>query len=193
MRSRPDLLAEYVELQNAEHELTSWTVALVNNRSQLPRKPEDKVDPHKLYTLGQLRGGCTERNDANTASTAVNEPYTLSKQHLISPDDEVVDLSEDQRKNALLVTRQLWEVSSKKNKTDDPPTRANGKGARASRSPSNGLFLVYQLYASPNDHREDSSVPVTAFAISFPASENAKTVDYRVNNVYWDEEFGGEQ
>jgi hypothetical protein len=193
MRSRPDLLAEYIELQNAEHELTSWTVALVNNRSQLPRKSDEQGDAQKLYTLGELRGGCTERNDANAALAAVTEPYTLSKQHLISPDDEVVDLSDAQRENARRVTKQLWEASSKKNKVENPPARANGKGTRASRSPSNGLLLLYQLVAAPKDCREDESVPVTAFAISFPASENARAVDYKVNNVYWDEEFGGEQ
>jgi 3-dehydroquinate dehydratase len=183
LRSRPDLIAEFIELQNAQDELTSWTVAVVNNRSQTPERQ---------YVLGFLTGGCTERNDANPVE-ALKEAYTLSKQHLISPDDELLDLSTPQRQRALEVTEALWRASSKKSKGDEAPKKPNGKGARAARPPESGLLLIYELLPDPKDRREDKTLPVTAFAISFPASENAKTVDYRVNNVYWNEEFGGEQ
>jgi hypothetical protein len=180
MRSKADLLAEYIELQMKIGELKEWTVGLINKRSDAADAPG--------YDLGDVKGGCTERKDAGEEKG----PYTLAKQHLISPDNELIDLNEDERKVALAKTAELWEQRPKKNATDARPKKASGKGARAARPPERGLLLLYQIVPKPDrDRRDDNSLPVTAFAISFPASEKAQAVDYKVNNFYWDEEFGG--
>jgi hypothetical protein len=44
------------------------------------------------------------------------------------------------------------------------------------------------------DYRDDRSVPVSAFAISFPASETRQLVSYQVNVVHQEEQedLGGD-
>jgi hypothetical protein len=189
MRSRPDLLADFIELQvEKAKELTSWTVAVIRRKSADKKSGETAEPPSYDFGSG-VKGRCTERKDANGLEK--KSPYTLSKQHLISPDHELIDLDDDELKVALEKTTEAWAQSSKKNKSETAPKRPSGKGARAARPEDRGLLLLYQIVPKSPDRREDTSLPVTAFAISFPASENAQSVQYKVNNVYWEEEFGG--
>ncbi len=70
------------------------------------------------------------------------------------------------------------------------PTTPSGPKIRAQRDPGSGLLLLYPL--SPSTAQIDEVLPVIGFAISFPSSERARTVAYRVNNIYWSQEYGGE-
>jgi hypothetical protein len=37
---------------------------------------------------------------------------------------------------------------------------------------------------------QDDALPVVAFGISFPGSRSGVTVEYKVNNVLWEQEYG---
>jgi hypothetical protein len=57
---------------------------------------------------------------------------------------------------------------------------------REKRSAKNGFLLLYPL-----DPAEiNSNIPVVGFAISFPTSNTARRIEYKVNNIYWEQEFG---
>ena len=55
--------------------------------------------------------------------------------------------------------------------------------------PRRALLLIYPL-ASSNVGTTFKG-PLVGIGISFPASKDAEAVSYTVNNVYWDQEFGG--
>jgi len=179
-RSRPDLLADYIESQMKGQELVRWTVVLVNNKGNA-RSPE------KSYDLGGvLKGGLTFRDDATPEGVC----YSLRKRHLIDPKHEFLDLNDDQIEEALQHTIDLWQKSTKKKEEQKPPEEPNGKGARNARAPQDGLLLVYPITHNL-EMRKEGDPFYTAFAISFPASDSGRTVNYKVNNVYSDE-FGGD-
>ena len=56
-----------------------------------------------------------------------------------------------------------------------------------------GLLLIYlldpQQALSAAEHQDDA-LPVVAFGISFPGSRSGVTVEYKVNNVLWEQEYG---
>jgi hypothetical protein len=64
-------------------------------------------------------------------------------------------------------------------------------------SADRGLLLLYPLspYAGKDKLPEKLIVPgwekpIMAFAIAFPASDNAIRVEYEVNLLYWMQEYG---
>ncbi|MFB2973139.1 Z1 domain-containing protein [Aerosakkonema sp. BLCC-F183] len=162
------LLVKYIKAQ-LPHELISWTVVLIsNNRAK-----------NKINIAGN-EVGLTLRKDASPESS---QEYRLIKSRLLSPTDEWLDLSEETRNEILEITQQRRAEAGK------PPSSSNtpdGKILRSKRSPKNGLLLLYSL-----DPQEiNSEIPVIGFVISFPDSKKAQMVEYKVNNVYWQEEFG---
>ncbi len=56
-----------------------------------------------------------------------------------------------------------------------------------------GLLLIYLLdpqQALSAAEYQDDALPVVAFGISFPGSLSGVTVEYKVNNVLWEQEYG---
>jgi Z1 domain len=162
------LLVKYIKAQ-LPHELTSWTVVLISsNRAKNKRN------------IAGNEVGLTLRKDASPESSL---EYRLIKSRLLSPTDEWIDLSQEIRDEILEITRRRRVESGK------PPSSSNtpdGKILRSKRSPRNGLLLLYPL----DPEEINSEIPVIGFVISFPDSKTAQMVEYKVNNVYWQEEFG---
>ncbi|NMG20916.1 Z1 domain-containing protein [Brasilonema bromeliae] len=99
-----------------------------------------------------------------TGSKASNsERYSI--QRLVSPDDEVIYLPGGSR-----------QIKDKKT-------------FRENRDPDRGLLLIYPL--DPAEAGLEGN-PILGFALSFPGSQNASSVEYLVNNVYYAQEFGEE-
>jgi len=183
--SRIDLITEYIESQLKVGELGKWTVVLTSKKGNVG-------NPTCSYDFGHgLNVGLWERN--NCPGTNPTQ-YRLIKDHLISPKDELIDLSrhadpgmKSEWDVALDFMKEMWKKSTKRNKNNEPE-EPNGKGARNARSPLNGLLLIY-LIGPELDKRQAGDPVYTAFAISFPASKSGKAVTYTVNNIYSDE-FG---
>jgi len=179
--SRTDLLTEYIEAQMKLGELEKWTVVLVNN------KDNQEVAAKSHDFGGGMVVGLRERNNAIQDPASLH--YRIIKDHWISPDDEWLDLNDDQFKTAVDYTRSLWEKSTKKNKSEKEPDKPTGKGARNARSAQKGLLLICAI--APDMANRKGEEPIyTAFAISFPASHSGTAITYTVNNVYSDE-YGG--
>jgi hypothetical protein len=162
------LMKEYVEKQNALEELISWTVVLIN-------KPKAK----NHHQIGKYNVGLTVRNpDSNR-----KDLYSIKKSQIISPPDEFIDLSEEEIQNAL---NNMRNDPDRIDKGAADPEIPSGPFIRGIRNPTKALLLIYPL-DPPSIIKV--TVPVIGLAFSFPRSETAVTVQYTVNNKYWEQEF----
>jgi hypothetical protein len=161
-------LVDYIQAQLKQNELASWTIALISKN-----KAENK------HTIAELEVGLTYRK--NDADPSLPE-YRLPKSRLLNPPDEMLDFSPSVQEEIINITKERRQEAGKpesKSKTPD------GKVIREKRNPRNGLLLLYPL----DPKAINSEIPVIGFGISFPSSNSAKSVEYKVNNVYWEQEF----
>ena len=163
------LLKEYIEKQNAQGELISWTVALIN-----------KAKAKNHHRIGKYDVGLSIRNrDPNRPDV-----YAIKKGQIISPWDEFIDLNNEEYQDALTdMQNNPDRIEEEKTDSDIP----SGPYIRGNRPPTRGLLLIYPL--DPESARLSVPVPTMGLAFSFPYSETAVTVRYKVNNIYWEQEF----
>lgn len=171
-RSNPKKLKEYIEKQQEVQELSEWTIIL---------KSTQKGAPHELAGISL---GLTDRDNDLNDNTNKTDIYKMIRNHLISPLDECLDLEKEDIDVALEKTKEDRIKNGKKGE----PTNPGGHYIRNMRKPEKGLLIIYPINPSFNNI-SDSKIPYIGFAISFPGSEKAKSVEYLVNNVYWEEEF----
>jgi hypothetical protein len=198
-RAKSNLLADYIEAQLKINELTDWSVALITNTDTKNRPGEKRIAGQEVgYTLR------TEEKDS------VDTPQYRIKR-LLSPSDEALDLTEDQRKEVVKMTIELREAREEARakakaaegvivEGDDDPNAEldpktgkkqtiSGKAVRHVRAPEKGLLLLYAL--DPSEPKTGDT-PIIGLGISFPQSENARQIEYKVNNVYYEQEYGEE-
>lgn len=168
---RPELLGRYIEKLVAVGELKKWTVALVSTA---------EGTPHTLagHSIGLVKRG---RHDIERKS----DKYRIRR--LVNPTDEGLDLTTDQLKTALDQTQVAWKKDPGRSKRTTPPDTPSGLMMRKVRSPETGLLLIYPL----DTETTETAVPLVGFAFSFPYTDQAETVTYRVTNLYWQQEYGG--
>ena len=158
----------YIQSQTKQNELLSWTVALIS---------KDKAE--NSCTIARLEVGLTQRE--NIADSSLPE-YRLSKSRLLNPPDEMLDFPLPIQEEIITITKERRREAGKPaNKSRTP----DGKVIREQRNPRNGLLLLYPL----DPKAINAEVPVVGFGISFPNSNSARSVEYKVNNVYWEQEF----
>jgi len=164
----PGPLKEYIQKRIVHGELTQWTVGLINNSTEeTPRT-----------TLGGLEIGLTRRTDA-----APDNPtkYALKKGHLIDPKHEFIDLTSEQ------IAAALNEMNAKSGKNSKFPS---GPYIRSTRPPQEGLLLIYPLINPCKTEDADVNIPIMGLAYSISESPGDVKVEYRVNNTYWEQEYG---
>ena len=99
--------------------------------------------------------------------------YTIGR--LVSPSDEVLDLSREQQEAALQATIRAWDL--KKPPKKDQPSTPSGPFIRRQRDPGRGLLLIYPIDAG------GGTPPLIGFAVSFPWDDNAREIEYAENSV----------
>jgi hypothetical protein len=95
----------------------------------------------------------------------------------------MIDLSPEQRKQALAATFSDWEQNKDPRRSEQPPELPGGRQIRQVRPKSNGLILIYPLDPQQAGITETSQ-PIVGIAISFPKSDTAREISYTVNNVF---------
>ena len=179
-KALPSILSQYVQSRVSDNELTSWTIALadVDQAGAVLRD----VGPRKIHL--------THRREL------VSEPNRFTIRRLVSPRHELVDLDRNSAawEEALEHSIEAWEASTRKKKRQEAPDVPSGVFARQARSPENGLLILYPLNPKPAITKApgeilDGSIPLVGFAISFPGSDRAAPIEYKVNTVYWESEF----
>ncbi len=110
---------------------------------------------------------------------STEEIYYISKSHIISPDDEFIDLSPAEKDYALSATIAL---KGKKQDSTLNLSRINGKFVRNNtRKPNKVLLLIYLLNPEIVENT-DPSVPIAGFAISFPGTDRDDAESYMVHS-----------
>lgn len=167
-RADPTNLIRFINLQVANNELTEWRVAVMSKKKAdlryLIQKGEDELD------IGLFN----RRQDERNSST---DNYYIKRSHIISPGDEVIDLTDEERNTAWARTIEYWRQRGK----EGEPSYISGEIVRNEiRSPRKPLLLIYFLNPEEAGLAFDSN-PIVGYAISFPSSGFNATVSYAVH------------
>ena len=186
--ANPECISRYICNRLSDNELTSWTVALINNSGG------------KQSSVGTWNLGLTRRKQTGSNS----QSYSIKT--LISPLDELLDLVPAER--ALAEDRTLkeeqdrWELKHRmfldeKGKDPGPRplavARPSAKIARDVRKSDRGLLIIYPLDPTSSQTGPglpEGTDPVMGWAVSFPRSPGDPGINYVVNAQYWNQEFG---
>lgn len=183
-RANSAVIAEFVKRMNHAGELTSWTVALL---------AEGKGSKPYKFSCGLEVATLPVRGDSGVEGT-----YSIGV--LTDPADEAIDIGKVAWLSALDASLAEWKRDAARRRLT-PPERPSGLKVRDVRgfgcpgvapAPERGVLLLYPL--SPDgaglDVREYWRDPIIAFAISFPSSASGVKVEYRVDHLLWEREYG---
>lgn len=176
-RVRPRLIGEYIRRCAARGELGDWTVKLASSRNGFKTKIAGR-------DIGLIRR-------APTGSVSAADTH-YSTRRIVSPSDETVGLSSEQLERARAASRGAGET--------ELPKVPKGPQIRDQRMPDQALLIIYPLAnpvrrdGDPDPKPRNGSVPsdeplVVGFAISFPRSPSAVWVEYRVNQIWSQEQL----
>lgn len=160
----PSNLLRFIEFKYSNHELARWNVGIITKTDGKDFQVNDDVSVRMIRR--------------NQTSDSVDQPYYLiRKSHIISPNDEFIDLTESEIAAAKEATRRLWREKGK----EGEPKRLNGDWVRNQiRKPDKVLLLLYFLDPEGAGIFADTG-PIVGFAISFPGSERDDAVSYAVH------------
>ncbi|MCY3546043.1 MAG: Z1 domain-containing protein [Gemmatimonadetes bacterium] len=186
------LLADYIEAENKRGFQCDWTVLLASGslaKSCRLGSAEVKL-AERAWHLASPKELDRERN-RELKSYQDDNHYRIRR--LVSPTDEVADLTSGQLRRALQHTHKAWEDDGKGR---DKPKRPSGPAIRAERPATKGLLLLYALDGGGDPEKVESdakNIPVLGFGLSFPRGNvaTASKVQYVVNNVYQQQELFG--
>jgi hypothetical protein len=179
------LLTEFVRVMASRGELTSWTVALLGGGTG------------GSHTFAS--GLTIERMPARTAENDIKDRYSIGR--LLSPRDEAIDLDDAAWQAALELTVKAWKPDPGRQKDGakpSPPDTPGGPSIRRVRgegacgvpgAPERGLLLLYPLDPGAAGIA-GAPIPIMAFGASFPTSHSGTVVEYRVDHLLWESEYG---
>lgn len=175
---RTQQLKEYIEKQIANDGLVEWTVALSGGE-------EDKCP--------EIGGAIVRKVKRKWNANEVERARLIAENHyragvITNPPDELLDLDDPQRAEALRLDIADWEASARtrRGRKVNEPTEAGGRFSRQVRSRERGLLIFYPINPS-EDKAEKTETPILGFAISFPeVGKDSKStpIDYITGNVF---------
>lgn len=171
------LLADFIRSLSPGGELTQWTVAVIGGREGREVSFGDGV---AVQAIKRAAHG--------------QHPDRYSIRRLMSPRDEAIDLDEAAWMQALDDTRRAFRADPGRNEGREDPDVPNGPAIRRVRPKERGVLFLYAIdpaLAGPDAGLSADAPPVIGFAVSFPASDTGIRLKYRVNNIYWEQEYGG--
>ena len=189
-RTHPDaykvnslLLAEFIRSMTSGGELTCWTVAVIGGGEGERYEIADNL------VIEMLK---------RTNNRPHENRYSIGR--LLSPRDEAIDLDEGAWEAALADTREAWRSDPARLRGGSDPESPNGPAVRKIRGfgadrvaahPERGLLLLYALDPLKADSSfPEGAPPIIAFGMSFPGSNSGLKVEYKVNNILWEQEYG---
>jgi hypothetical protein len=180
LKVNSDSIARFIGKKTGEGGLTEWSVVLLKGGTA---EMECDIPP-----VGRLRLTRRERVFSDDSKQCVRR--------IVSRSDEQLDLSDDERADALRRTINAWEKKDPEKRSENRPTDASGPFIRDVRTASRGLLLIYPVqFYERRTPEEDPDIPVPTerpvfgIALSFPSVSGDDGIIYRVNNIYWQQEF----
>ena len=184
MKANSLLLRDFIGSMVREKELTKWTVAVIGGSV--------KENPIKVGEVSVQRA-------LRAVKSHTADRYSIGR--LLSPKDEGIDMGFEAWEAALAETRKIWKEDAARLKNQKEPDTPSGPALRRIRGhgahgvtahPERGVLLVYLL--DPQEIEDGgpalADTPIVAFGISFPGSKSGARVEYKVNNVLWEQEYG---
>jgi hypothetical protein len=187
------VLADFITKMLEINQLEKWSVALLADG--------DGVGEPHVFAGGIDVKEFPMRTTEDPDPPGIRDPAKFAIGVLTDPADEGIDLDDDAWREALALTRAAWKPDPARGRVT-LPSIPSGKGIREARDKLGGdadraLLLLYPLapYAGKAKVPDKLIVPgwekpIMAFAIAFPSSENAIRVEYKVNLLYWIQEYG---
>lgn len=158
----PQNLQRFINYKYKNNELQSWNVGIITKRNGRSFQVSNGINVRLI-----------ERNQPEKNSPDL---YYIRKSHIISPDDEFIDLTPEELILAREATERLWRGK------EGTPKRPNGEWVRnVIRKPNKVLLLLYFLNPV-GAGLPDTSNPIVGFAISFPGTDRDDAVTYAVHS-----------
>ncbi|MBT4131781.1 MAG: Z1 domain-containing protein [Candidatus Marinimicrobia bacterium] len=177
------MISEFISKMTEQNELTTWTVAVIGGGKD------------QTFGINGFNVRLMKRKRRGHAS----DRYSIGR--LLSPKDEGINLNDQEWSAALEATLNSWQEKNEKNGKE--PINPSGRMMRHVRgfgsagvapSPEKGLLLIYLLDpVEIGENLDDGCPPIVAFGISFPGSSASVKVEYKVNNVMWEQEYGASE
>jgi hypothetical protein len=165
----PKNLLKFIEFKYGKNELQAWNIGIITKQKGRLFNINDSINVNLI-----------ERNQDKEYKDS--DIYFIRKSHIISPDDEFIDLSSEEIKEAEILTKRKWKEKGR----DGDPKRLDGNCVRNQiRKPNKVLLLLYFLNPSGAELPPDSE-PVVGFAISFPGTDRNDAIAYAVNSQLLD-------
>jgi hypothetical protein len=182
LKVNSDSMARFIGKKMRDGGLTEWSVVLL--------KGGTAAMEYEIPPVGKV--GLTRRE------RLLKDDSKQCLRRIVSRSDELLDLCEAERAEALRRTIEAWEKKDPKKRSENKPTEASGPFIRDVRPKERGLLLIYPVqFYERRTPDEDPDIPVPAdrpvfgIALSFPSAglSGDDGVVYRVNNIYWQQEF----
>jgi hypothetical protein len=170
-----DNMARFIAKKSANAGLTQWEVVLLKGGTA-------QMD-WEIPSIGRIK--LTRRD------RVLKDDLKQCVRRIVSRNDEYIDLSEAEYLDALNRTVADWEVKDPEKRSENKPDTPSGPFIRDVRPKQRGLLLIYPLQFYENDTPVPADRPVYGVALSFPSAGLSEDdgIVYRVNNVYWSQEF----
>jgi len=173
-KAEPRKLIQFISTQLKNKELTDWRVALMSKQDG-KNSSQFEISGNKCL-IGQWKRTEDDKNSSE-------QLYYLRKSHIISPSDEFIDFTEEERLIAM-------DLTNRHRKKEGEATYPNGQIVRNEyRDPKKPLLIIYLL--DPEESLEkyplpEGTNPFVGYAISFPKSNFNAPVSYAVNEELLD-------
>jgi len=161
----PQNLIKFIDFKYQNNELQSWNIGLITKQQGVNYKVNEDININLI-----------KRTQSEESTDIL---YYIKKSHIISPDDEFIDLTNNEKERARQASIRIWR--EKKGVNSGEPLRLNGDWVRNQiRKPDKVLLLLYFLNPEGAEIT-DLSKPIVGYAISFPGTDSNDAVTYAVH------------
>ena len=152
-KARGEYIARYIRSQNDLGGLVDWTVALISNQRNAGGEPVD---------VGGRRVHPVQRSPHPPDDAERDRVYRIRR--LVSPADEMLDLSTEQSDWALEQTVQQHVEHGESSRHIETPRRPSGPNIRRARD----RRTMGCSSSIPLQETDSAGLPFVGFAVSFP-------------------------
>ena len=192
----PDIVSRYITAQNEDYELINWTVVLISlSDKELDSRelPQEELKRRRFCLSDGETVNMPWRTDSNEVNNinSQNEfdDVKMPRNNLITETDQNIDLTAEQIEQALKDTKSHFKPTEKRK---EPPDKPSPVWIRANRPKTDGLLLIYVFRSGRDQVIEQHDDTYVGYAISFPGSNTAKPIKYKVDEVYLAKYFENE-